>query len=133
MTALLMRHCAGDRDISSVRSPAQWSTDERVARCDYRADGDHILTGASMTPDAAVRLSNIDEVNGFATDRVSVVRMVDEPPGYRAMIARPPAAGFAHEQPALWEYWTDRGWLQIGRPRKRFEPLLQEDIDDDND
>ena len=133
MTARLMRHCAGDRDISSVRSPAQWSTDERVARCDYRADGNHILTGASMTPAAAVRFSHIEGVNGFATERISVVKMGDESPEFRAMIARSPAAGFSHEQPALWEYWTDRGWLQIGPPRKRFEPLLQEDIDDDDD
>ncbi len=124
MTAPLMRHCAGDRDISSVRAPARWFTDERVARCDYRADGSHTLTGASMTPVKAVRLSDIDETNGFATDRIGVVKMGDEPPEFRAMTARSPAAGFSHEQPALWEYWTDRGWLQIGPPRKRFEPLL---------
>ena len=133
MTALLMRHCAGDRDISSVRAPAQWFADERVAPCGYRADGNHIRTGASMTPDAAIRFSHIDEADGFATERISVVKMGDEPPGYRAMIVRPPVAGFAREQPALWEYWTDRRWLQIGPPRKRFESPLPEDIDDDSD
>ena len=57
--------------------------------------------------------------------------MGDEPPELRAIIARAPAAGFDHELPALWEYCTNRGWLQIGLPRKRFEPLLPEDIDDD--
>ncbi len=121
MTARLMRHCAGDRDISSVRSPAQWSTDERVARCDYGADGNHILTGASMTPAAPVRLSNIDEANGFATERIGVVKMGDERPEFRAITIPTPAAGLAHEQPALWKYWMDRGWLQIGPPRTRFE------------
>ena len=124
MTAPLMRHRARERTLEMSRSPAQWSADEWVARCDYRADGNHIRTGASMTPAAAVRFSHIDEANGFATERISVVKMVDEPPEYRAMIVRPLAAGFAHEQPALWEYWTDRGWLQIGPPRKRLEPLL---------
>ena len=133
MTAPLMRHCAGERTPELSLAQARWFADERVAPCGYRAEGNHILTGASMTPDAAIRFSRIDEANGFATERISVVRMGDEPPGFRAMIVRPPAAGFAHEQPALWEYWTDRGWSQIGPPRKRFEPLLQEDIDDDDD
>ena len=123
MTALLMRHCAGDRTLEMSRSPARWLADERVAPCGYCADGNHILISASMTPAAAVRLSDIDEVNGFVTERICVVKMVDEPPEFRAMFARSPAAGFGREQPALWEYWTDRGWLQIGPPRKRFELL----------
>ena len=131
MTAPLMRHSAGDRTPELSRSPALWFADERVARCDYRADASHILTGASMTPAAAVRRSDIDEVNGFASERISVVKMGGEPPEFRAITIPTPAAGLAHEQPALWEYWTDRGWLQIGPPRKRCEPLLQEDIDDD--
>ena len=86
-----------------------------------------------MTPDAAIRFSHIDEANGFATERISVVKMGDEPPEFRATTARSPAVGFAHEQPALWKYCTDRGWLHIGSPRKLFEPLPQEDMDDDND
>ena len=124
MTALLMRHCAGERTLELSLAEAQRFANKRDSRCDCCAGGHHIRTGSSMTPVAAVRLSHIDEANGFATERISVVRMVDEPPEFRAMITPTPAAGFAHEQPALWEYWTDRGWLQIGPPRKRFEPLL---------
>ena len=126
-----MRLYACDRTLELSRAQAQWFADERVAPCDYRPDGSHTPTGACVTPAAAVRLSDIDAVNGFATERISVVKIGDEPPGFRAMIVRPPAAGFAHGQPALWEYWTDLGWLQIGPPRKRFESPLPEDIDDD--
>ena len=57
--------------------------------------------------------------------------MGDGSPECRAIIAGASAAGFDHELPALWEYCTNRGWLQIGLPRKRFESLLPEDIDDD--
>ena len=67
----------------------------------------------------------------MVTERVSVVKTGDEPPEFRAIIARAPAVGLAHEQPALWEFWTYQGRLQIGPPRKRFETLLPEDIDDD--
>ena len=68
--------------------------------------------------------------NGFVAEHISVVKMAGGAPEFRAIIART-AAGFAHGQPALWQYWTYRGWLQIGPPRKRFETLLPEDIDDD--
>ena len=61
------------------------------------------------------------------------MKMGDGPPECRATIIGAPAEGFAHEQAALWECWTDRGWLQIGPPRKRFESLLPEDIDDYKD
>ena len=86
-----------------------------------------------MTPAKAVRFGAIDAANGFVTARISVVKMGDEPHEFRAMITATPLAGFLPEQPALWEYWADRGWLQIGPLCKRFEPLLQEDIDDDDD
>ena len=44
-----------------------------------------------MTPAAAVRFSHIDEANGFVTERISVVKMADEPPEFRAIIT--PNAG----------------------------------------
>ena len=133
MTAPLMRHRACKRTPEMSLAETQWFADKRDSRCDCCAGGHHIRTGSSMTPAATARLSDIDEANGFVTERIGVVKMGGEPPEFRAMIARPPAAGSAHEQPALWEYWTGQGWLQIGPPRKRFEPLLHEDIDDDND
>ena len=69
----------------------------------------------------------------MVTERIGVVKMGDGPPEFRATIAHAPAAGLDHEQPALWQFWTDLGWLQIGPHRKRFETLLPEDIDDDDD
>ena len=133
MPAPLMRHCAGERTLELSLAEAQWFADERHSRCDFRAGGHDIRTGASMTPVEAVRFGAIDEANGFVIERISVVKMGDVPPEFRAIITPTPAVGFVHEQPALWEYWADRGWLQIGPLRKRFEPLLQEDIDDDDD
>ena len=133
MTAPLMRHCAGDRTLELSLAEAQWFADERVAPCDYSADGSHTPTDASMTPAADVRFGDIDEANGFVTERTGVVKTGGEPPEFRAMITPTPAAGFVHEQPTPWEYRMDRGWLEIEPSRKRFEPLLQEDIDDDDD
>ena len=57
--------------------------------------------------------------------------MGDGSPECRATIAGAAAAGFDHEQPALWEFRTNRGWLQIGPRREGFESLLTEDIDND--
>ena len=126
MTPLLMRHYTCDRKLELSLAKKQWFADERDSRCDYYAGGRHIRTGSSMTPAAAVGLSDIDEANGFVTERISVVKMGSEPPEFRAIIAPTPAAGCHYEQPAPWEYWMGRGWLQIGPPRKRFEPSLQE-------
>lgn len=102
MTAPLMRHCAYERTLELSLAEAQWFADERVAPCDYSADGSHTPTDASMTPAAAVGLSDIDEGNGFVTERIGVVKMGGEPPEFRAMITPTPAAGFVHEQPAPW-------------------------------
>ena len=124
MTARLMRHCACERTLEMSLAETRWFADKRHSRCDCCAGGHDIRTGASMTPVKAVRFGAIDEANGFVTERISVVKMGDVPPEFRAIITPTPAAGCLPEQPALWENWADRGWLQIGPLRKRFEPLL---------
>lgn len=121
MTAPLVHHCACGRTPELSLAEAQWFADKRDSRCGYCAGRRHIRTGSSMTPVEAVRFGAIDDANGFVTARIGVAKVGDAPPEFRAMIARSPAAVFLPEQPALWEYWMDRGWLQIGPPRKRFE------------